>query len=120
MLGQRVRHPYSLQTCSVPEKPLSLLAPKWWAVCAAHGLHQGVAGKHPAVRLWGAQVYNIHGDERGGPEAAHLLRMPQGALLRAALSESGVGRTPSSLQAAAGGPGLSAPLECCLLWAWHG
>ena len=39
--------------------------------------------------------------------------MPRGALLRAALSAGGMGCPPSSVQAAAGGPGLAAPVGCC-------
>ena len=41
---------------------------------------------------WHAQVCDIYGGDRGRAEAAHLLRLPQGALLRAALSESSLGR----------------------------
>ena len=43
------------------------------------------------------------GRERGRAEAAHLLGLPQGALLRAALPEGGLGRPQSRVQAAAGG-----------------
>lgn len=51
---------------------------------------------------------NLRGD-RGRAEAAHLLSMLQGALLRAALSAGGLGRPPSSVQAVAGACGLGAP-----------
>ena len=57
---------------------------------------------------WDAQVCDIYGRYRGRAEAAHLLGMPQGALLRAALSEGGLGRPQSRVQAAAGGRGIGA------------
>ena len=50
---------------------------------------------------WGAQVCNTFGGERGRADAVRLLQMPQGALLRATLSEGGLGRPQSSVQAAA-------------------
>ena len=40
----------------------------------------------------GAQVCNVYGSKRGLADAVHLLEMPQSALLRAALSEGGLGR----------------------------
>ena len=63
---------------------------------------------------WDAQVCDICGRDRGRAEAAHLLRVPQGALLQAALSESGLGCPQSSVQAAAGGRGVVASLDCCM------
>lgn len=63
-----------------------------------------------------AQVRKLRGGERGRAGAAHLLKMPQGALLRAALSGGGLERPPSSVRAVAGAPGLSAPLERCAAW----
>ena len=70
--------------------------------CAACCL-QCCAASHPAVHyVWDAQVCDVHGGERGRAEAAHLLKVPQGALLRAALPAGGVGRPPCRVQAAAG------------------
>ena len=66
--------------------------------------------------LWGAQVRDAHGGERGRAEAAHLLSVPHGALLRAALSEGGVGRPPGSVQADEGAPELGAASSLC---AWE-
>ena len=59
---------------------------------------------------------NLHGGERGRAEAAHLLSVPPGALLRAALSEGGVGRPQSSMPTAAGDPGLGARTGWCAVW----
>ena len=83
------------------------------------GAHAGLRIRfgHPAGRACrGAQVRDVCGGERGRAEAAHLLRMPQGALLRAALPEGGMGRPQSSVQAAAGAPGLGhAPQLVCVV-----
>ena len=46
--------------------------------------------------------------ERGRAEAARLLSMQQGALLRAALSAGVLGRPPEGMQAVAGACGLGA------------
>ena len=67
-----------------------------------HALYTAFAGTVADGRPhWGAQVCDIHGSERGRADAVHLLQMPQGALLRAALSEGCLGGPQSSVQAAA-------------------
>ena len=50
----------------------------------------------PALQC-GAQVRHVCGGERGYAQAAHMLRVPPGALLRAALSAGGLGRPPRSV-----------------------
>ena len=79
---------------------------------ACGGVYQAVIqpGAHPG----GAQVCNIRGD-RGRAEAAHLLSMLQGALLRAALSAGVLGCPPKGMQAVAGACGLGTPRAGALL-----
>ena len=84
--------------------------------CAARCLHCLLAGGLSARRShWGAQVCHICGGERGRAQAAHLLRVPPGALLRAALPAGGLGCPPSSVQAAASGLVVGS-LDYCASW----
>ena len=72
-------------------------------VCGRRSSSLALTGGRP-------QVCNIRGD-RGRAEAAHLLSMLQGALLRAALSARVLGCPPKGMQAVAGACGLGAPLS---------
>ena len=89
-----------------------------WAAAITLPLQCRVANKRLAWRsACGAQVRNVCGSERGRTEAAHLLQMLHGALLREALSAGGLARPQSSVQAAAGSPEVRAIWFGCMLWA---
>ena len=133
MLGQQVRQCHARPGFFLPDSALAApggdhlkawLGPRhraqWAAALHSACIYVRQTVIQPGFYTKSTQVCNICGGGGGRAEAAHLQKLPHGALLRAALSAGGLGRPQSSVQAAAGGPGLGVHLECCMLWALIG